>query len=393
MNLYDIGNNSEHIVTIANSGDLEIDFYIYAQNFYEAAENVTHYLMEEAAKNQDIAKLDLWCYSMIYLYRQSLELLLKASIFQTITNNIDRKRVISKIRHDLKQAYEKIIEIKGLTIGDNKNAKWLMEYLSNISFIDRKSDMFRYPFGNNRELLFKKQTSISLVAIYDNMNKAYSIIKDIYDMGCFFEQEIKSYKPQLIIEEGYYYQTSVVSYQYLPYAFFPYYSSYEEVGRFLKSVIITQKKTNLFIPMCYLYRNAIELGLKRLIIEDSHIDSSKAFKIIRNKKHSILGLWNSIIDEVKKYVNMPDDITLDNLQQYIKAFHNFDKSSDLFRYPCDKDMSPYFIEPKKLDIENVAFCFEELCNFLAYVSSILNEIKDYEADMMVNMKDCYGIIL
>lgn len=53
MNLYDIGNNSEHIVTIANSGDLEIDFYIYAQNFYEAAENVTHYLMEEAAKNQD----------------------------------------------------------------------------------------------------------------------------------------------------------------------------------------------------------------------------------------------------------------------------------------------------------------------------------------------------
>ncbi len=145
--------------------------------------------------------------------------------------------------------------------------------------------------------------------------------------------------------------------------------------------------------MCYLYRNAIELGLKRLIIEDSHIDSSKAFKIIRNKKHSILGLWNSIIDEVKKYVNMPDDITLDNLQQYIKAFHNFDKSSDLFRYPCDKDMSPYFIEPKKLDIENVAFCFEELCNFLAYVSSILNEIKDYESDMMVDMKDCYGIIL
>lgn len=190
MNLYDIGNNSEHIVTIANSGDLEIDFYIYAQNFYEAAENVTHYLMEEAAKNQDIAKLDLWCYSMIYLYRQSLELLLKASIFQTITNNIDRKRVISNIRHDLKQAYEKIIEIKGLTIGDNKNAKWLMEYLSNISFIDRKSDMFRYPFGNNRELLFKKQTSISLVAIYDNMNKAYSIIKDIYDMGCFLNKKL-----------------------------------------------------------------------------------------------------------------------------------------------------------------------------------------------------------
>lgn len=46
---------------------------------------------------------------------------------------------------------------------------------------------------------------------------------------------------------------------------------------------MAEKKANLFMPMCYLYRNAVELGLKRLIIEDSHIDNSKALKIVRKK--------------------------------------------------------------------------------------------------------------
>lgn len=37
------------------------------------------------------------------------------------------------------------------------------------------------------------------------------------------------------------------------------------------------------MPMCYMYRNAVELGLKRIIIEDSHIERTKALKILRRK--------------------------------------------------------------------------------------------------------------
>lgn len=382
MDLYYIGGNNEYIITVANSGNLETDFYIYSQSFYEAAENVIHYLGEEAAEKQDIAKLDLWYFAMVYLYRQSLELLLKAGIFQSITDNADRKNIVGNIRHDLKQAYEKLIEVKGLTISDNENGKWLMDYLSDISRIDRESDMFRYPFGNNLKVLFDRQTNISLVATHDNMNKAFSIIKGIYDTGDILEQEIEAYEPHLIIEGGHYYQQSVVGYKYAQHAFYPYYSSYEEVGNFLKGVIMAEKKANLFMPMCYLYRNAFELGLKRLIIEDSHIDNSKALKIVRKKKHSIVGLWNSIADEIKEYANAPeDDTTLNDSQRYIQTFHNFDQSSDLFRYPCNKNMHPHFLEEKKFDIENVASCFEELCNFLDAVDSMLSEIKDFEAEM------------
>lgn len=386
MDLYRIGVNNEYIINVVNSGNLDTDFYVYAQNFFEAAEYVIHYLGEEAAEKQDIAKLDLWYFATVYLYRQSLELLLKACIFQIVTDSADRKDIVGEIRHDLKQAFEKLIEVRGLTIGCSENAKWLMTYLSDISRIDRESDMFRYPFGNNLKALFEKQTNISLIATHDNMNKAYNVIKEIYDMGAFSKQIYEAYEPKLIIEGGSYYQQSVVGYKHSQNVFYPYYSSYEEVGKFLKEVITTNKKLNLFMPMCYLYRNAVELGLKRLIVEDSHIESYKALKILRKKKHSILGLWNSIVEEIKEYANAPDDdTTLDDTHQYIQAFHDFDRSSDLFRYPCNKDMELYFSETKKLDIENVSSCFEELCNFLDGVDSMLSKIKDYEAEMTAEM--------
>ncbi len=390
MDLFYIDKDSKNTITISNSGQLDRDFYLYAKNFFYAAEYVIHYLLEDAAEQQDIAKLDLWYFAIIYLYRQSLELLLKAIIFQYTTDNIERKSIVGKIRHDLKQALDKIFELKPSIVCDNHNIQWLIKYLSDISRIDRESDMFRYPFGNNLKSLFENQTHISLFATHDNMNKAYNIIKAIYNSGDYSNQIYKAHSPQLIIEGGPYYQQSVVGYSYAHHSFYPYYSSYEQVGNFLKDIIITHNKPNLFMPMCYSYRNAIELGLKRIIVEDSHIERTKALKIMQKKKHSILGLWNSISEEIKEYSNAPDDdTTIDDAQKYIQVFHNFDVHSDLFRYPCDKYLNTYFIDNTKVDINNISNCFEELCNFLDAVDSMFIEIKDYESEMISYYSDYY----
>lgn len=56
------------------------------------------------------------------------------------------------------------------------------------------------------------------------------------------------------------------------------------------------------MPMCYLYHNAVELNLKRLIIEDINLSKQDAIKILNKKKHSILGLWNSIEFEIEFYI-------------------------------------------------------------------------------------------
>ena len=42
-------------------------------------------------------------------------------------------------------------------------------------------------------------------------------------------------------------------------------------------------KKEYFMPMCYMYRNAVELGLKRIIVESSHIERAKALKVLQKK--------------------------------------------------------------------------------------------------------------
>ena len=192
--------------------------FINMQNF-NAAESVIHYLGEEAAEREIIAKLDLWYFAMVYLYRQSIELLLKANIFKVVISENDRKQIIGNVRHDLKQGFDKLLELKNLEERGNANVNWLWKYLAGISSIDKESDMFRYPFSNNLNVLFDKQTHISLVATHDNMNKAYNILNELYKTGHFTEQTYESYLPQLIIEGRHYYQQSVVGIQICP-AFF-----------------------------------------------------------------------------------------------------------------------------------------------------------------------------
>lgn len=379
--LYNVDNNSEHSIILLNSGDLEVDFYKYATNFYEAAETVIHYLIEEASLQRDIATLDLWYFAMIYLYRQSIELIIKANIFKITTKKTERKTIIEQIRHDLKQGYEKLFDLKNLELNINENTRWLHSFLSDISYLDSSSDMFRYPFGNDFSVLFNEQTSISLIETYKNMNRAYSILKEMYTSGVPPEYNYESSLPKLIPDGGrYYYLQSVVGYKFADRDFYPYYASYKQIADYLRDKILKENKLELFIPMCYMYRNAVELGLKRIIFEDSYIDPNKALKILKRKKHSILGLWNSFIEGISRYKTSFNSATLNTVSQYIQELHSFDHNSDLFRYPCNKNIDSYFLNEEEFDIENLSVRFKELCDFLERTDDLLKEIIEYEQE-------------
>ena len=378
MDLNKIDNNNM-LITIENTGCLEKDFYNYAMNFFEAAEILISSLLHE--NQTDISKLDTWYFSVIYLYRQSLELLLKAIIFQNITDEETRINLIGKIRHDIHSAFNEILNIKNITIANNSRLDWLNKFLEDISKIDRQSDMFRYPFGSKEELLFENQTHISLKATKTNMNTAFNVLKDMYNKIDYDKKTYEAYSPKLINEGGNYYEQSVVGYSYLKKKYYPYYESYQETAKYLKYIIKKFNKPNLFMPMCYLYRNSLELGLKRIIIEDSHYETEKAYSIIRRKKHSILGLWNAVLTELNIHESYSNDLTIQNTQKYIEAFHEIDLSSDLFRYPCNKKLETYYKNEKQYDLENITNCFEELSNLLDGLDTMLANVKEYEAEM------------
>ena len=114
MDFYKLGTDPSKIITIQNSGDLDKDFLRYANNFYEAAVTLVRKLIGTESQNTTIAELDLWYFALIYLYRQSLELLLKANIFKLVPGEQDRKDIIAQVRHDVGAAFDKIVDLNQL---------------------------------------------------------------------------------------------------------------------------------------------------------------------------------------------------------------------------------------------------------------------------------------
>lgn len=86
----------DDIITVKNSDNLETEFYLYSKNFHYAADQISDNLLTIAAKNNDIGKLDTWFFAIIYLYRQSLELILKAIILKNIEDQQGRKKYYMK---------------------------------------------------------------------------------------------------------------------------------------------------------------------------------------------------------------------------------------------------------------------------------------------------------
>ena len=72
----------------------------------------------------------MWYYSLIHLYRQSIELLLKANIFKLEKDNTKRKDILKGIGHDVKSLFDELIKISKTDVSGNKNADWLSLFLN-----------------------------------------------------------------------------------------------------------------------------------------------------------------------------------------------------------------------------------------------------------------------
>ncbi|HDR7784864.1 TPA: hypothetical protein QCY04_005301 [Bacillus wiedmannii] len=160
--------------------------------------------------------------------------------------------------------------------------------------------------------------------------------------------------------------------------FSPFIIGYMETGKYLCQLIegdLTKK--SLLLPMSYMYRNGIELALKRLIIDDCDLPIELAAKKISKKKHSVQALWNIIKNYIIESDNVHDkDVTLDYVANYISQLHNIEHTSSKFRYPVNKELDFHFSKIEKLCIRNFSLCFNELYSFLDAEDSMLTYYRD-----------------
>ncbi|MDA2480292.1 hypothetical protein ACS2TZ_28070 [Bacillus cereus group sp. Bce025] len=375
-NFKEIGNNTD-ILKLQNTKSIEEEFKLYSNYFLEAANRVTIYTLESNSNRYK----DCWFFSIVYLYRQSLELLLKSIAFKYVQNHNKRIELIKNVKHNLKDCFDEIntyCKQNGLVL-ENKLFNWINNYLVDISTIDEQSDIFRYPFNIHMQEYFTEQTHINLKALAINMNTAYEILKELYNEKITNNVQLR-YEPKLIISSGEYWEFSVIGnkFNHGSFEFYPFIIGYMETGNYLYQLIEGDiNKKSLFLPMSYMYRNGIELALKRLIIDDCDLSIETAAKKIKNKKHSVQGLWNIINKYIIESDNVHDeDETLDYVGNYISQLHNIDHTSSKFRYPVNKELDFHFPKPEKLSIENFSLCFNELYSFLDAVDSMLTYYRD-----------------
>ena len=104
------------------------------------------------------------------------------------------------------------------------------------------------------------------------------------------------------------------------------------------------------MPMCYLYRNVVELVIKAAWFEETRGDFQQKCKILNKKKHNISGLWNQLRNWIKEFYSekLNDRKDFDDITVACENLQGFDETASKFRYPCTKEMDFYFKKSKTL---------------------------------------------
>lgn len=403
-NFMQLGDADENVITISGNSNLQEEFFNYAVKFKESAYLISDYILEES----DISKLDSYFFSLAFLYRHSLELGLKAIGFKYITEVEDRKLFVKNTFHNLSLILEFISPYIKNNTEENKDAyDWLVLLFADMNEIDKESDSFRYPFGisvkksdplfhTTKQFIIKafieKQTHIDLVAFANKMEIAFDILKNYYSENNKMKSDYLEFKPVLLEEGGSYYGQSVLGYSYSGDKFYPYVKSYTESADFLyeKMCSNNQLKETLFMPMCYLYRNSIELAMKEILLEECSYDFQQSIKLINDGKHNLSKLWKAIKTDIIQHANASeDDLTIINAEKYIKQLHEIDSSSDKFRYPANKHLCLHYKKKRKLDIKNVAMYFKDMTSFLSGVCTMMSVQNEWKAEMQAEYRPYY----
>jgi len=395
-------------VTIVPPSDLPSSFYEYSEGFLCAAHYITTNLLDTDCP--DISKLDSYFFSLAFLYRHSIELILKAIAFRNIQSNKDRADFAKNTFHDLSGILNEILKLESFS-GDVKELDWLQKYLADFSKMDKASDSFRYPFHIKRipgdifsnesysiERVFEAQTRIDLVLFANKFEIAYQILDKWYLHQLNTDITWKEYKPIFIEEGGYYYGSSVVGYGYSREDFYPYVSAYAETAGYIRTEMSklyddgkTTEAEKLFMPMCYLYRNAVELAIKSAWFEQARENFQYKCKVLYKRKHSIAGLWNRLRGWIESYwKDNPKNGYFDDITRLCNELQGYDSTASKFRYPCTKDMELYFKRICVFDFINVSEFMESLIDALDNVAcelSVRNEcIDEMEAEIRAEMR-------
>jgi len=147
---------------------------------------------------------------------------------------------------------------------------------------------------------------------------------------------------------------------------------------------------DLYLPLLFLIRHAIELALKRNIAEIQPVSDDISQKDMR-AKHSLAQLYNVFSQYLDRLdMSKLSQTTRDqyneyrtNYDQLNDSLHQLDSHSRAFRYPFDKDGNPQQLNLQKTQLKDILKLYQITDPFLTFTTNILieNNLLNYDPDV------------
>jgi hypothetical protein len=163
-----------------------------------------------------------------------------------------------------------------------------------------------------------------------------------------------------------------------------YIGGYKKAGEILVDYINNKHCDQDFLvfPIVFVYRQYLELRLKKLIIDCGRLfDEQQDFP----KVHELDKLWVDCKRLLRKLKPKPELKYLEAVDESIKQFCELDSRSEAFRYPVNtKGDKSLPADLKYINVRNLAEVMDKLSNFLDTGEDMVLVYLDYKHDVEQN---------
>lgn len=358
-------------------------FEDYRNLSFDYAKCGTVVLTEVINSEHDNIKADAWFLSGVYLLRQALELGIKSLICRIAPNTPFIQNAFLSCQHDLEQLFQIYSSGKETYLSPDEHV-WLSAYFASLELVDKKSDMFRFPFDD--DFLFQyRDKFLDNVAVANNLVQAVNLVTKCLSCGHISQDAAfdATLPPAFFMFASHGFGNCYLWQPISDEGFFIKIQGYNDVAQFLFEQCPTITLKEKTFPLLFLLRNSVELGLKQLFYSRTeHGLCRKVFFSKRNSHKIGKDLWPSVRPVIEYYATISGEDTsiLSIVESYILEIEKLDKNGDIFRYPTSYSLE-YRLDDMDLDILNVYSFILGIISFLNGCNAMLENIADYESDM------------
>lgn len=379
--------DTKYLVKIKWSKNNEKDYSELGDSYFQCAYEICKEVVESGHNN---VKSDMWFLPSVYMFRQSMELAIKALICRTVNSKCEIQKIFYSYKHNLYKLFE-LYKKSEESYLEEFELSWLESYLWSLEIIDENSDLFRFLF-NDKFLSQYQSKFLDIPNMGNNLLQSYSLIKKCLDRGnnSNIIEFDKNRTPEFLqfanhgIGNCYLWDSGVSG------DFYKQVVGYSEAAEFLFYKCCDIPNEQKAYPLLFLYRNLIELGLKRMFYKAIVHGVPKHIFYSKRKSHLLYKeLWKNVKPMIVHYTREREqDINIINIvEEQLKELSRIDKNGDMFRYPTTYSFE-YKFNDKDIDLKNVYKYMQAIFNFIECCDDKFSQIEDYEAECRADAAQC-----